>query len=231
MALATTGLALGGLVACNQILGTDKFSDGDPLVPDSSTGEASTTDASQIDSGSTDASKDVQVIILPTGAQPSTWAHWRMPDSLNLFPDGGPANGGATPSYAKVTDAGLEGGAVADLVTKLTWSATLPSVDTFEEARDACKNKLGSGWRLPTRIELVSILDHSVKDNKTATPRIDPIFDSKNGFYWTSSPVQPLTKPLVFWKVNFTATTDMNGIAPPFSNTSAGGYVRCVLGT
>ncbi len=228
-AVLAASLAVGGMVACNQILGTDKYSEGD-LVGDASSLDGNAGDGNTVDEGgSKDSGTDVQVIVLPPGAQPSTWAHWKMPDSLNLALDGG----GTVPSYAKVTDAGIPGAAIVDLVTKLTWSPSQGNADTFELARDTCK-KLGSTWRLPTRIELVSILDHSVKDKSPATPKMDPIFDGVNNTFWTSSPIQPLTNPIQFWKVNFRGTP-MNptpGQIPlPFDNGSSGGYVRCVLGT
>ncbi len=218
-ALLTALLALGGLVACNQILGTDKYSDGEDVPGDASALDGTATDGNtDTDTGSRDSGSDVQVIVLPPGAQPATWAHWRMPDNVLGSVDAGPLQ-----SYSKVD------GSVVDTVTKLTWSSTLPSVDSFEAARDSCKS-LGSTWRLPTRIELVSILDDSIPDSP-ATPKINAIFDAKNGAYWTASPVRPLTKPLVFWKVNFRATVNTSSVPLPFDNLGSGGYVRCVLGS
>ncbi len=57
---------------------------------------------------------------------------------------------------------------------------------TWQEAKDYCESlKLaGGGWRMPTRLELESILDFT-----RCNPAIDPIFtNTKSYYYWSSTP-------------------------------------------
>jgi len=68
----------------------------------------------------------------------------------------------------------------------LEWSATLcdgKNVD-YAEAEKACA-ALGDGWRLPTRMELESLLDLSRHDPCIDTERFP---DTKSKWYWTSTP-------------------------------------------
>src|SRR5690242_1841560 len=68
----------------------------------------------------------------------------------------------------------------------LEWSDTLcngKSVD-YDAAEKACA-ALGEGWRLPTRMELESILDLTRHDLAIDTKRFP---DTKSTWYWTSTP-------------------------------------------
>ena len=76
--------------------------------------------------------------------------------------------------------------AVVDPPAKLEWSETLcdgRSVD-YDTAEKACAAR-GAGWRLPTRMELESILDLTRHD-----PAVDiaQFPDTKSAWYWTSTP-------------------------------------------
>lgn len=76
-------------------------------------------------------------------------------------------------------------GTITDNVTGLVWEAAVD--DTKYEltpAADHCTQK-GAGWRLPTRIELVSLVDFTVA---APGPTLDPVFgDAPDSTYWTSS--------------------------------------------
>jgi hypothetical protein len=69
---------------------------------------------------------------------------------------------------------------------KLEWSGTLCDGKgvNYATAEKACA-ALGEGWRLPTRMELESILDLTRHDPAIDTARFP---DTKSGWYWTSTP-------------------------------------------
>lgn len=105
------------------------------------------------------------------------WAAWPMPNPV----DAGLPN---PASYKADTET------VKDDVTGLIWQRMNPN-QTFSwaAAKSYCADlTLGgsSDWRLPTAIELVSIVDFS-KSN----PSIDTVAfpTTKMGYYWTTSPV------------------------------------------
>ncbi|MGK3971705.1 DUF1566 domain-containing protein [Sorangium sp. So ce118] len=103
------------------------------------------------------------------------WACWPMPN---------PAGSGL-PNAASYTDVG--GGVVHDNVTCLDWQQSPPSESyTWEQAIGYCDNlTLGghSDWRLPTRIEMTSIVDFT---RSPATDR-DGFPGARGGFHKTSS--------------------------------------------
>ncbi|HET7163057.1 MAG TPA: DUF1566 domain-containing protein [Rhodanobacteraceae bacterium] len=107
---------------------------------------------------------------------------------------------------------------VADPVAKLEWSKTLcdgKSVD-YETAEKAC-TALGDGWRVPTRMELESILDLTRHDPAIDTTRFP---DTNSAWYWTSTPCA--WDASCAWIVNF-----LNGNAYN-SRRSYGACVRAV---
>jgi hypothetical protein len=97
---------------------------------------------------------------------------------------------------------------VTDQKTSLTWikdhaalGDKFAKVMTYEEAEKACKELNAGGhkdWRLPTREELLTIVDL----NRHA-PAIDPIFvnTKTDDWYWTSTPCA--WDPSLAWIVNF----------------------------
>jgi hypothetical protein len=121
------------------------------------------------------------------------WAEWPMPN--------GPADVAAgAPNPESYTDNG--DGTVTDNVTGLMWQQTAPSAwFTWTDAVDYCLALTLDGyrdWRLPSRIELVSIVDASVSEpsiNSTAFP------GTPSAYTWSST---PLTRwPSCAWSVNF----------------------------
>ncbi|MFC4066964.1 Lcl domain-containing protein [Actinoplanes subglobosus] len=121
----------------------------------------------------------------------SRWASWPMPSVK-------------TASYRK-----LANGTVRDQVTCLEWQGTpAPGVYTFAEAKAYCAKLGGGGWHLPTRVELMSIVDVS---------RSGPAIDTKAfpgtpaRFFWTSTPWAVTKTPLRAWIINFYEGLASNG--------------------
>ncbi|HOX43325.1 MAG TPA: DUF1566 domain-containing protein [Myxococcota bacterium] len=159
---------------------------------------------------------------------------WSMPDSSPLFftdgaqvvaecpAPGAPASGQDACYAIAPLDYQAADGVVEDQVTGLAWQQATP-VETYDwwEARDYCQALSLGGhddWRLPSRVELVSLLDLG---------RIDPTIDpgafpgTPSDFYWSSSPVPFLGFAYgVRFELGFVYDHDANG----------GGRVRCVRG-
>lgn len=100
------------------------------------------------------------------------WACWPMPN---------PAGSGL-PNPASYTDMG---DVVHDDVTCLDWHKTA-SPDTYDNAGAIayCENSTVGGyddWRVPTRVELASIVDW------TRSTLLDPVFTAQGGFHKTGS--------------------------------------------
>jgi len=101
------------------------------------------------------------------------WAPWPMPnpDTLDL------PNPQVYSSTSEV---------VTDGVTGLIWQKGEGVAAVYVAAVSECETSTLGGfddWRLPTRIELVSLVDYTLKD-----PAIDPTFDAVSQPYWTTSP-------------------------------------------
>jgi hypothetical protein len=153
---------------------------------------------------------------VPTGHE--TWAYWPMPN-----PDAaiGPWDGAPALPHAMAYEAGADGGGVYDEVTKLVWSVLTIPASSLVNAWTMCKG-FGPGWRVPTRIELVSLIDFTAP---LGQPTISVAFpDTPLGYYWTSSAVPGVDGGSIgVWTVSFmTGLTDNSGV--PAS------WVRCVYG-
>jgi hypothetical protein len=125
-------------------------------------------------------------------------------------------------------------GNVLDMVTGLTWEGSVnASLLRQFEAVDHCKGK-GPGWRLPTRVELASLVDFTVvnpnenttPDPTTLKPTINAIFTNTPAKrFWTSS--HRPCDPTYWWWVGFDY-----GNTHPIAATDTTAYgVRCVRGT
>jgi hypothetical protein len=122
-----------------------------------------------------------------------------------------------------VTAGGTGNGTVYDTKSKLTWQQTVLSTSTWANAKTYCLGVGGTlggtGWRLPTVKELMSIVDYS----KSTAPLIDPsAFPATPvGWFWSSSPVAGSSSNA--WYLDF-----RNGYvsSDPVSNPS--NNVRCV---
>ena len=132
---------------------------------------------------------------------------------------------------------------VTDNVTKLTWERTVQPViyrddpgapfpvahNVYNQAEGAlrCTAK-GSGWRLPTRLELVTLVDFTISEpgptiDQTAFPNTPVNFP-----YWTSSPHLGFSTA---WAVDFSSawTLDRINVDDPTKGLMAERQlVRCV---
>lgn len=84
-------------------------------------------------------------------------------------------------------------------MSKLEWSQTLCDGKhvNYADAEKAAES-LGEGWRLPTRLELESILDLSRHDPAIDT---DVFPDTESDWYWSSTPTA--WNPSAVWIVSF----------------------------
>jgi len=155
----------------------------------------------------------------PTAHQ--AWAHWPMPN-----PDAaiGPWDGAPTLPHTMTYDAGTTtaGGVVVyDVVTGLSWRQLPDPASNLDDAWNKCVGH-GSTWRVPTRIELVSLLDFTAAPpmlSMTAFP------GAAAGSYWTSSSVVgPDGGASGVWTVSFsTGLTDNSGATASFVLCVSGG--------
>jgi hypothetical protein len=129
----------------------------------------------------------------PTIAPAHAFAEWPMPSAVPDSPN--------VPSYS------VSVATVTDNVTKLVWQREQPAVYagcsarrnnsmvsgescTWEEAKQYCLGPAlaaalgGTGWRLPTKIELESLMDET-SDDVTLVDRA--VFPSGLGKVWTST--------------------------------------------
>lgn len=81
--------------------------------------------------------------------------------------------------------------AVLDQDTGLLWERSPAKTRTdWKAAKSACLNKtIGGqrGWRLPSIVELTSLLDPSVQDSDAMLPSGHPFLNNPSGFYWSAS--------------------------------------------
>ena len=210
------GAAGGGalLVACAGIIGLDDFHKGecagarcdgsaDTFVPDAP------VDGNGGDAG--DGGADTG-----PGTQPVSWAEWVMPNY-----EAGTADVENAPSYATAA------GSVKDTTTGLTWLQPTPPTGaalTYDAAKAFCESQPG-GYRLPKRIELVTLLDFG---RPSGAALVGQAFaGTPSSAHWTSSEVRPFspTDPMrQYWSVNF----DDGSVKPKqFDSVLA---VKCVKG-
>jgi cysteine-rich repeat protein len=104
----------------------------------------------------------------------TTWCLWTLP-----------------PISPSISNYGIITDTLSDNTTGLTWELEADLTDrTWEEAKTYCQAlKIGvnSDWRLPTKIEMMSIIDYSI-------PSPGPVISSRfknatNDVFWTSSEV------------------------------------------
>jgi hypothetical protein len=212
-------------VACNQVAGLDDFREVDCFQApcDASVADVVTVDAHK-EAG--DASADGFVPdagpIVDAGVfEHRTWAHWKMPN----------ADAGGTPLLPNLMryDAGPDNGeqVISDFVSGLQWQAKLarPSVPSLQEAVNVCAKP--GGWRVPTRIELVTLLDVTRTNPALHEAFLDETKADHYGGgtakdlkqFWSASPVAGQAG--TYWSVNF----ETGKVERTNGNT-----VRCVRG-
>jgi hypothetical protein len=228
---ALAGLAVFALTiaACDVLIGLNQYSDVACQYADCGSDVADTGlgsdayDAGQVpetgsletgadgDDGGTDADASTGDVRVPESGWPvptghQTWAHWPMPnpdaaiapDSATMLPH--------TMAYDAGADASiLSGGTVLDLVTGTRWtrSFTLVQAQTLDAAWEKCVSQPNGPWRVPTRIELLSLVDFTqARLSPTADPTAFP--DTAPNTYWTSSPVAGDDGPTgLYWAIDF----------------------------
>lgn len=158
----------------------------------------------------------------PVPAPSQVWVHWPMPNpDASIDPTNPDA---AALPHAMAYDAGADGGASVayDLTTNLVWWRASLQAMSFDDAWGACAARQVAqpsayGWRVPTRIELLSLVDF------TRMPTIDPgTFPGTGGAYWTSSPNANINGG--YWTVSF-----LTGLVAGSSTTDPV-LVLCVTG-
>lgn len=177
-----TLLAVGTLgIGCNLLLDVDGYAKDDAGV-----------DAGPLPDGGPDARRDAAEDATtppPPGALAGSWARWIMPNGVEA---------GVSPSSYSILDTNN----VLDDRTKLTWWRTATIASSFEKAKDAC-TKLGS-YRLPTRIELVSLLEFGMRQEPTYFAKALGLDGAAALRYWTRSYVLPAGPDgYLFWMVDF----------------------------
>jgi hypothetical protein len=181
------------LFACNGILGLDQF------------------DAVECNGGVCDAGTDSGVdagvdATIPIGTAPVSWAAWRMPNYAE------PGDAGPHENLAQLQPQGAD---IVDKVTKLAWQSNSTGGSSFAQAKVLCSN----GYRLPSRIELATLLDLS------RSPTINAAFAATDSAsYWTSSEVRPYTAGAQKrWVVDFSS-----GAIATLDENAGSASVRCV---
>ena len=168
-------------------------------------------------------------VSLPTFKLPDSWQTkcYQPTSPFAEIPCAGTGQDGAyNINPLSYTDNGLT---VTDNNTGLIWQKQDDGkTRTFANAVSFCNNSTttvglsGSGWRLPTKKELTSIVDFSIP---TSGPTIDPIFQntSNTSYYWSSTTFA--SDPTKAWFADFS-------IGRVGSDVQISAYyVRCVNGT
>jgi hypothetical protein len=140
------------------------------------------------------------------GRPRSIWAEWPIPNP--------PSSGLPNPQSYDTSVPGV----VCDQVTRLLWQREVDStaIPTQDEAVAYCEALELAGyddWRLPTRIELASLLDHS----QTPSLSAEAFPATPQSLFWTSSRYGTQA-----WAISFQA-----GDVLPVVTTTLG-LVRCV---
>ena len=181
--------------------------------------DAQTTDARSTDAGSADAIPPFETPL--ASACGPAWAAWPMPapPSLTGSPDDPLRNLPNPQSYDTSSP-----DVVVDNLTHLVWQKAIGRTTlTFAEAQQSCADlELGgrTDWRLPSRIELISLVDFS----GTRVGNVDDVAfpDAPAAAIWSCS-TGPASPPFA-WIVDF-----LHGSAGVVEKT-ARNLVRCVAG-
>jgi hypothetical protein len=148
----------------------------------------------------------------PAGCADPNWNQWPLPNGEADVAAG-------APNLASYTDNG--DGTVTDNVTWLMWQQAVPAgTYTWAQAVAYCPTLTLAGhsdWRLPSLIELVSIVDYG-REN----PSIDPTYFPSTPAYWfwSSSPWAGSSSTIA-WLVGDGCTNTNIMALPPYG-------VRCV---
>lgn len=208
---AVAGASVASLVlACNGLLGLSDYTRGD-------CSGGACEDAGDFDVVDAPDSEPPSPTVDASGTKAVRWAQFVMP---NYAQDGGPDVN--VPTYDPAI-----GGGLVDSVSKLVWLEPMPDSASgprsWAEAQQLCAG-LSRGdvaWRLPSRIELVTLLDLDPSKGK----KIDAVFRTAQGIqYWTASEVRPDVGGVrKHWTVDFSS----GGLGQQDVATGQAG-VRCI---
>ncbi len=198
------------LFACNQVLGIDEPKE-EPVAPTRETPGSTGTDAELGEPSKPSGQPPEQMEPPdPLGFSPYAWAAWPMPHPASLA-------GAANPQNFQQTSE-----VVIDSVTKLKWQKMADAtLRTREEAKRYCDGLRikGESFRLPSRIELLSLVDFT---RSTVYLDEEAFPNERAGKYWTSSAYAKDSRS--GWAVNFEFGTTLVGIEAVSKKLS----VRCV---
>lgn len=205
MKLALPTLLVAGALGfgCNLLLDVDGYRRIDASSSPQETGSPDEDAGADADA---DANVDGDV---PPGALAGYWAQWTMPNGIEA---------GISPSRYSFK----AGNTVFDEITGLTWSRSVGTASSYEKAREACTNR--GPYRLPTRIELVSLLEYQVRQEPTYFAKELGLDGPIPLRYWTRSYVLPTSSAgYSFWMVDFS-----NGTTVQEKPSGAGYGVVCI---
>ncbi len=119
----------------------------------------------------------------------------------------------------------LDGLEATDNLTGLTWWRTAFGPTDREGAITACDGLDPSEWRLPTYLELVTLVDHGHSGDPNTSPALDTsVFGGVPAdWLWSSEPRVGST--FSFWVVDVSRYVTSTRV-----ESDAGGYVLCVRG-
>lgn len=190
--------------ACNALVGLDKFD-----KVDCGTGQCAADvlvlgDVDFNDSQAPPPDSSLGDVV----SKPAKWAHWVMPNPVydaGLVVD-------ADLHFEQLSGAGV----VTEARTALIWDIgeldTTATAMTEQGAENYCAKLTTSGqkWRVPTRIELVTLLDFTQSSNQPALGSFFKVIG--NRAVWSSSPSR--TQADKWWTVTFAPRVDMVSTAP-----------------
>jgi hypothetical protein len=201
LTVATLTTALAMTLGCGLIVGLDKFDKVDCGVGQCGVTEAGSDDASDVIPPPPDGNLgDVQSLSAP-------WARWPISNPPSW--DAGVV-GAVTHPVKYVPDPA--NGVIKDNVTTLVWDVhDYHTAATELEAETWCSTQSTAGftWRLPTRIELATLIDFT-KPMKALDPAVEAVMAGKvtiTGFQWTRS--ESKTKSGDYWRVSFDVQNPM----------------------
>ncbi len=215
--------SVGGVASTGGVLssgGRSATGGGTSTIGISRTGGATATGGTTFTGGttSTGGSNSTSGSTVDGGVAPDyvarKWARWPIPNPPSM----------SLPHPMSYT-VGTDG--ITDTITGLVWQkSTNTATTTWADAIAYCQS-LGTGWSLPTRIELTSILDNTLSRAKVNSQFT---FGKSAGWVWASTPwVVNERKSLtgasaLSWFINFSAGDSNNSL----SQTAASAYSRCV---
>jgi hypothetical protein len=89
-----------------------------------------------------------------------------------------------------------------DTKTRLEWRRDASPTASSQSGASAYCTMLGGGWRLPSVLELVSLVDEQ-RTGTPAPPALDPVFIGAPEYFWSATPYAGGGSPASGWIVNF----------------------------